>query len=75
LKREISLYVKDILEAMDKAKMFIESMSYEDFLTDDKTKYAVVRCLEIIGESTKNIPDAIKKKYKEIPWRSMMIVC
>jgi uncharacterized protein with HEPN domain len=71
LKRDISLYVKDILAAMEKAGKFVESMSYEDFLIDEKTNFAVLRCIEIIGEATKNIPDAIREKYKEIPWRDM----
>jgi uncharacterized protein with HEPN domain len=32
---------------------------------------AVVRNFEIIGETSKNIPIAIKKKYPEIPWKKM----
>jgi len=71
VKRDISLYVKDILESMEKAEGFIGSMSYKDFLLDEKTNFAVVRCIEIIGEATKNIPDSIREKYKEIPWRDM----
>lgn len=71
MKRDVSLYAKDILESMEKAEGFIGSMSYEDFLLDEKTNFAVVRCIEIIGEATKNIPDSIREKYKEIPWRDM----
>jgi uncharacterized protein with HEPN domain len=56
---------------MDKAERFIGSMRYEDFLLDEKTNFAVVRCIEIIGEATKNVPDYIREKYKEIPWRDM----
>ena len=32
---------------------------------------AVVRNFEIIGEAAKNIPDQIKEKYPEIPWKKM----
>jgi len=71
LKRDASLYVKDILEAMEKAESFIGAMERNDFLVDEKTNFAVVRCLEIIGEATKNIPDAIREKYKDVPWRDM----
>ncbi|MDA8088982.1 MAG: DUF86 domain-containing protein [Nitrospiraceae bacterium] len=71
MKRDISLYVKDILDAMEKAEVFIGAMGREDFLLDEKTNFAVVRCLEIIGEATKNIPDSIREKYKDIPWRDM----
>jgi uncharacterized protein with HEPN domain len=71
MKRQISLYVKDILENMIKAENFIKNMTYEEFLNDEKTSYAVVRCLEIIGEATKNIPFAVRRKYPEIPWQKM----
>ena len=71
MKRDISLYVKDIVDAMEKAEGFIGTMSQEDFFLDQKTNFAVVRCFEIIGEVTKNIPDAIRGKYKDIPWRDM----
>ncbi len=71
MKRDAALYVKDILDAMEKAENFIGEISQEDFFLDTKTNFAVVRCLEIIGEATKNIPDAVREKYKDIPWRDM----
>ncbi len=49
----------------------IEGMSYEEFLHDPKTIYAVTRALEIIGEAVKNIPQEIRKRYPEIPWKGM----
>ena len=47
-------------------------MSYEEFLQDEKTRDAVVRNLEIIGEAAKNIPDKFKEKHPEIKWREIM---
>lgn len=38
---------------------------------DDKTVFAVIRALEIIGEATKSIPDAIRKEHPEVPWKDM----
>lgn len=69
--RKISLYAKDIFDNMVRAENFIENMAYEDFLTDEKTSYAVVRCLEIIGEAAKNIPAETRLKYPEVPWKKM----
>ncbi len=71
MKREIGDYIDDMTTAMDKAMNFIENMSYEDFLHDDRTIFAVVRALEIIGEAAKNIPNNIRDVYPEIPWRDM----
>jgi len=71
VKREIGDYIEDIISAMDKAMDFVKNMSYEEFTRDDKTVFAVVRALEIVGEAVKNIPGVIRKKYPEIPWKDM----
>lgn len=42
MNRNIPLFIKDIIENMEKAEAFIGNMSYEDFSTDIKTSYAVV---------------------------------
>ncbi len=69
--REYSDYLEDIVTAIEKIESFIEGLSYEDFINDEKTLYAVIRALEIIGEATKKIPDDIRKKVDTIPWKDM----
>ncbi|MBF0538222.1 MAG: DUF86 domain-containing protein [Nitrospirae bacterium] len=71
MSRDITLFIKDIIENMDKAEEFIGNLSYEDLLLDSKTSYSGVRCLEIIGEASKNVPDNIRCKYPDIPWNKM----
>lgn len=63
--------MRDIWDTMGKAQQFVEHLSYEQFAKDDKTVFAVIRALEIIGEATKNIPHAIRKKHPEVPWKDM----
>lgn len=48
-----------------------EQTTYEEFLEDTKTKDAVLRNLEVIGEAGKNISSNLKKKYPEISWKNM----
>lgn len=69
--RDYRLYLKDILDAMEKIEKFVEDMSFEKFKEDDKTSSAVVKKFEIIGEASKNIPEGIKQKYTQIPWKEM----
>jgi uncharacterized protein with HEPN domain len=38
---------------------------------DQKTIYAVVRALEIIGEAVRKIPGSVRNRYPEIPWKNM----
>ncbi|MBI5555312.1 MAG: DUF86 domain-containing protein [Elusimicrobia bacterium] len=71
MKREIGDYLQDIIEAIEKAEIFVKGMTYERFLKDEKTIYAVVRTLEIVGEAVKNIPQERRKKYSAIPWKDM----
>jgi len=71
MKREIADYIEDILESMENSLEFVKGMEYDEFITDTKTIYAVVRAIEIIGEAVKNIPKDVQEKYPEIPWRSM----
>ena len=70
-KREYTDYLRDILDAIDKAEKFTAGMDSLTFEAADKTIFAVVRALEIIGEVTKKLPDPLKERYLEIPWREM----
>jgi len=64
--RDIKLYLKDILEAMETVEKFVEDMNFEQFKNNDLVSSAVIRKFEIIGEATRNIPQEIKKKYPDI---------
>lgn len=64
-------YLEDILDAMEKATAFIQGITYEQFVQDAKTVFAVIRALEIVGEATKQIPQLVKDGYPEVPWRQM----
>jgi uncharacterized protein with HEPN domain len=65
------LFLKDIIEAMEKIEEFIGEMTFEEFKADDKTASAVMRKFEIIGEACKHISEDIRKKYPKVPWKEM----
>lgn len=69
--RSESGYVGDILDAIEKIEAFIAGMDYQIFSKDEKTVYAVIRALEIIGEATKNIDKDMRELYPKVPWTSM----
>ncbi len=56
---------------MNDIENFVDKMSFEEFVKDKKTLNAVVRSIEIIGEASKNIPEALKAKHQELPWKQM----
>ena len=69
--RDYSLYLKDILAAIESIEGFIAGMDLDTFQDDDKTNSAVMRKLEIIGEAVKQIPDEIRQEYSQVPWKEM----
>jgi uncharacterized protein with HEPN domain len=71
LKREYRLYLEDILEAINHIQDYTENKSIQDFRTDSLVVDAVLRNLEIIGEAATQVPDELRKKHKEVPWRDI----
>ena len=68
---EAITYVEDMLAAMDKIHIFIQGFDETQFRNDEKTIFAVIRALEIIGEVAKRIPDTLRGSYRSVPWREM----
>jgi len=71
MKRDYSLFLKDMLAAINSIETFVEEMTLAGFMQDDKTASAVIRKFEIIGEAVKQLPEDFRKKHSEIPWNSM----
>ena len=71
MKREYSDFLRDMLENAQRAIKFTKGMDYKSFAKDDKTVYAVVRAVEIIGEAAANIPEEVRAQYPHVPWREV----
>ncbi len=71
MKKEYRDYIEDILNSILKIEQFVDGLTFEDFKSDDKSIFAVIRALEIIGEAAKKIPQPLRDKYPQIPWREI----
>ena len=71
MKRSVEIYIEDIIKYMERAENHIKNFQLDQFLKDDKTCDAVIRCIEVIGEATKNIPEEIRIRYPSISWRDL----
>ena len=71
MKRDARLFLEDIIASCEYIQQFVEGLTFEEFLSDEKTLSAVIRKFEIIGEAAKNIPEFIKHSYPDIHWKDM----
>lgn len=62
----------DMLDAAKTAVEFTKDLGFESFLEDRKTRYAVERSLEIIGEAARCVAPETRESLPDIPWRSMI---
>jgi len=71
MNRDLTDYLIDIGDMIDQILEFISDLSYDSFLGDKKTQFAVIRAFEVMGEAAKKIPSEFRLKYQEIPWSEM----
>jgi len=70
-KRSSNLLLLDMKEAAEKILKYTKGLSFEDFLTDDKTIDAVVRNFEIIGEASLRIDEDFRFEHPQIEWKKL----
>jgi uncharacterized protein with HEPN domain len=63
--------LRDILFHIDLATEFVAGFDRDTFKKDLRTLYAVTRCLEIISEASRRLPDDLKARHPTIAWKQM----
>jgi uncharacterized protein with HEPN domain len=63
--------LRDIAYHIELAAKFVEGVGYIAFVDDPRTVYAVTRCLEIISEASRRLPDDLKARHQSIAWKEM----
>jgi uncharacterized protein with HEPN domain len=65
------VYLQHILDEIEYLISLNKTVTFEELTMNITTEHAITRALEIIGEASKNVPDPVKKKYPDIPWKFM----
>ncbi|MBR0869761.1 DUF86 domain-containing protein [Bradyrhizobium tropiciagri] len=63
--------LRDILHHVHLATTFIEGHDRQTFKLDIRSVYAVTRCLEIISEASRRLPEELKARHPGIAWKQM----
>ncbi|MBU4503015.1 MAG: DUF86 domain-containing protein [Nanoarchaeota archaeon] len=71
MKREIGIYIEDILGSIRKIEEYTKGIDESKFKQDTKAQDSVIRRIELIGEAVKGIPSSLKIKYPDVPWKGI----
>ena len=68
MKRDDTVYLLHILDAIGLVEEYTRGMSENEFLGNSMAHDAVVRQIEIIGEAARNVSDEFQRKHPGLPW-------
>src|SRR5712692_7564532 len=69
--KPVDAALRDILHHIELAANFSAVVDRAANNHDIKTVYAVTRCLEIISEASRRLPDDVKARHPAIGWKQM----
>ena len=67
--RDAKLLVDDILDSAQQIIAYTEGFSFEQFVNDRKTRDAVIRNFEIVGEAANRLSNAFKQNHPAVDWQ------
>jgi len=70
-KRSNDLLIYDILRAIEKIEEYTHNISLEELLHDERTRDAILRNIQVIGDASKNLPAEFIEKHPDIDWRGI----
>ncbi|MBN3036601.1 MAG: DUF86 domain-containing protein [Bacteroidales bacterium] len=70
--RPAEILLEDMLEAIGNIELFIRDMSYDDYQSDRKTRAAVERYLEVLGEAANKFTESFYNDHPHIGWHRII---
>ncbi len=69
MKKDPKIFIEHILECMELIEEYTKKTTEDTFLKSSLLQDAVIRRILVIGEAVRNIPQEIKDRYPDIPWK------
>ncbi|MCL2649534.1 MAG: DUF86 domain-containing protein [Candidatus Azobacteroides sp.] len=64
--------LEHILESIDYIVDFVKGVNFEDFKTDMKLRFAIIKNIEIFGEASYMLSNEFREQHPEVPWRKII---
>jgi uncharacterized protein with HEPN domain len=68
MKRDDSVYLHHILDAILKIESYLKNVDEAAFFANSLVQDGVIRQIEIIGEATKRLSNELRNNHAYIPW-------
>ena len=69
--RDPRITLAQIRDAAEKARSLCAAHTLDSLLADWKMTAALERCIEIVGEGVRRLPNELKQRHKDIPWKDI----
>ena len=64
--------LEHILAAIERVERFMDGKTYDDLRQNEEKHYAVVKCIEIVGEASYMLTDEFREFHPQTPWRDII---
>ncbi len=72
--QRLSDYLAHMVDAISRIQRYVDGMTEQSLMDDEKTQDAVIRNLEVVGEAARNVQtqhEIFAQAHAEVPWALM----
>ncbi len=71
MKRDDSVYLHHILDAIAKIETYLRGVDEQTFLNQSLLQDGAIRQIEVIGEAVKQISQQLRDQHPQVPWQDI----
>ncbi len=64
--------LEDILKYAQNVEKIVSGITYDEFVSDIRTYYSVMKNVEVIGEAANMLTHHFREEHDELPWRPII---
>jgi uncharacterized protein with HEPN domain len=71
MKRDDSVYLRHILDAMARLAGYLDGVNEPTFLAQPLLQDGAIRQIEVMGEAVKNLSQSLRENHSHLPWQDI----